>query len=142
MARRNALTLAAATAALTLAAAAPAQAAPISIGLSTKTSDSDGFAYLSANLSFTDGGRGIDLTGKVTDRCPADSHGAYAIITVHLSGGGFRTWTPQDANGCGGGTPFDHDVNFNVHVKDVSFLLQERDNGTVIRSTSRVVTNG
>src|SRR5690349_2869657 len=86
---------------LALGAAAPAQAAT-SVQLTTRTSSTNGYANLNASLGFTDAGRGINLSGTITDRCPADGNGAYAIITVHFVGGGWQTYTPQDANGCGG----------------------------------------
>jgi hypothetical protein len=128
---------------LAFGAAAPAQAAT-SVQLTTKTSSTNGYANLNASLGFTDAGRGINLSGTVTDRCPADGNGAYAIITVHFVGGGWQTYTPQDANGCGGagsGNSFRHVTDFNVRITSVSFLLQERDEGQVIRSTSTTVYN-
>jgi hypothetical protein len=128
---------------LALAVAAPAQAAE-SVQLTTRTSSTNGYANLGASLAFTDQGRGINLSGSIADRCPADGNGAYAIITVRFVGGGFQTYTPQDANGCGGpgsGNDFHHVTDFNVRITSVSFLLQERDNGSVVRSVSTVVYN-
>jgi|GEM_PF-1356850 len=142
--RTKSLTLATALGlGLVLAGTTPAQAAQ-SVQLTTRTSSTNGYANLNASLAFTDQGRGINLSGTVTDRCPADGNGAYAIITVRFVGGGFQTYTPQDANGCGGagsGNAFHHDTDFNVRITSVSFLLQERDNGQVIRSTSATVYN-
>ena len=128
---------------LAVVAAAPAQAAQ-SVQLTTKTSSTNGYANLNASLAFTDQGRGIDLSGTITDRCPADGNGAYAIITVRFVDGGWQTYTPEDANGCGGagsGNSFRRDTDFNIRIASVSFLLQERDNGSVIRSVSKVVYN-
>ena len=128
---------------LGFAVATPAQAAT-TVQLTTRTSATNGYANLGASLAFTDQGRGINLSGSVADRCPADGNGAYATITVTFVDGGFRSYFPKDTNGCGAagsGTDFHYDTNFNNRIAKVGFLLQERDSGTVIRSVSKVVYN-
>ncbi len=128
---------------LGVAVAAPAQAAQ-SVQLTTRTSSTNGYANLNASLAFTDQGRGINLSGSVTDRCPADGNGAYATITVTFVDGGFQSYFPKDANGCGpagSGTDFHYATGFNNRIAKVGFLLQERDGGTVVRSVSTVVYN-
>src|SRR4051812_30337233 len=91
--RKKSLALAAALGlGLGLVVATPAQAAQ-TVQLTTKTSSSNGYANLNATLAFTDQGRGIDLRGSITDRCPADGNGAYSIITVRFVDGGFQSYT-------------------------------------------------
>ena len=128
---------------LGFAVAGPAQAAE-TIQLTTRTSSTNGYANLGATLTFTDAGRGIILSGSVADRCPADGNGAYATITVTFVDGGFRSYFPKDTNGCGAlgsGTDFHYDTDYNKRIAKVGFLLQERDNGSVKQSVSKVVYN-